>query len=185
MTPQVLELLAKHNAHATFFAIGVYAEENKELIQQMIRAGHTVLTHSIDHGYSHYFKGQEASEIWIQNSISHLNQITGLKLKAFRPPAGILNPPIIKAALVLKVPLILWSHRFFDTVFQLTPKKIENTFPKIISGDIILLHDRQKLKNRTQFLLSLELLMVKLKEAHFQIAALTEADIASAQPFKN
>ncbi|MFZ3231627.1 MAG: polysaccharide deacetylase family protein [Pseudobdellovibrio sp.] len=184
-TPAVLDLLKKHNSTATFFVIGSKVLSNISLVQSMIQYGHEVLSHSKDHSYSNYFKAIPIIQRWISTSISELNQLAAINKTGFRPPAGILNPPLVAAAKNLHVPLILWNHRFYDTVSSLSRKKIDKKMPKINSGDIILLHDHQKEKNKANFLFCLEYLILELKKRDFQIIALSQADILSACSFKN
>ena len=44
-TPQVLEILERHEAKATFFLIGERAERNQELVERMRAAGHEIGNH--------------------------------------------------------------------------------------------------------------------------------------------
>ena len=45
----ILDLLARHGTHATFFVLGVVAQENPALVRQIVDAGHEVATHGWDH----------------------------------------------------------------------------------------------------------------------------------------
>ena len=48
-TPQVLDILARHSARATFFVLGALAENQPELIDRIVAEGHTVANHSWNH----------------------------------------------------------------------------------------------------------------------------------------
>lgn len=48
-TPALLEVLANHNVHATFFVLGARAAAYPHLIEQLVAAGH----HVAPHGWSH------------------------------------------------------------------------------------------------------------------------------------
>ena len=48
-TPQILDILAQHNARATFFVTGWSAVTYPELIQRIVSEGHTLANHSWDH----------------------------------------------------------------------------------------------------------------------------------------
>jgi polysaccharide deacetylase family protein (PEP-CTERM system associated) len=48
-TQRVLELLAKHGQHGTFFVIGWIAQQHPELVRQIHAAGHEVACHSFLH----------------------------------------------------------------------------------------------------------------------------------------
>jgi peptidoglycan/xylan/chitin deacetylase (PgdA/CDA1 family) len=46
---QVLALLAKANTHATFFTVGLVAEDHPEMVRTIDRAGHEIACHSYRH----------------------------------------------------------------------------------------------------------------------------------------
>jgi cellulose synthase/poly-beta-1,6-N-acetylglucosamine synthase-like glycosyltransferase/peptidoglycan/xylan/chitin deacetylase (PgdA/CDA1 family) len=48
-TPQILDLLAKHHAHATFFVIGEKVNEHPELVRRMLAEGNDVGVHTFTH----------------------------------------------------------------------------------------------------------------------------------------
>ncbi|MFI0452952.1 bifunctional polysaccharide deacetylase/glycosyltransferase family 2 protein [Actinomadura sp. 6N118] len=48
-TPKLLDVLRKHNAHATFFAIGANISKNPGLARRMIREGHEIGNHTYTH----------------------------------------------------------------------------------------------------------------------------------------
>jgi len=48
-TPRLLEILARHGAHATFFMVGESAQRNGEIVRQVAEAGHAIGNHSWDH----------------------------------------------------------------------------------------------------------------------------------------
>ena len=48
-TPQILEILARHNARATFFVLGSLAEKYPVLIERIVAEGHTVANHTWIH----------------------------------------------------------------------------------------------------------------------------------------
>ena len=48
-TPQVLDILARHGARATFFVLGSLAEARPELMARIVAEGHTLANHSWNH----------------------------------------------------------------------------------------------------------------------------------------
>ena len=48
-TPRVLDILGANHVPATFFVVGVNAEENVDLIRREYREGHTIGNHTYDH----------------------------------------------------------------------------------------------------------------------------------------
>src|SRR6516165_1436807 len=48
-TPRLLDLLAEHNVHATFFLIGRFAKVERELARRIADAGHLIGNHTWSH----------------------------------------------------------------------------------------------------------------------------------------
>ena len=48
-TPVVLDILARHNAHATFFMVGELAMRHPEIVRAAARQGHAIANHSWSH----------------------------------------------------------------------------------------------------------------------------------------
>ncbi len=49
LTPELLDILAQHHIHATFFVIGKNAAEHPEILQRAVREGHEIGNHSWSH----------------------------------------------------------------------------------------------------------------------------------------
>jgi peptidoglycan/xylan/chitin deacetylase (PgdA/CDA1 family) len=83
-TPPVLDLLARHGAHATFFVVGRRARQWPELLGRMAREGHAVGNHSWDHASFRLLnrRARRAQLRWAEEAIAP----HGTRL--FRPPYG-------------------------------------------------------------------------------------------------
>ena len=49
LTPELLDILAQHHIHATFFVIGKNVVEHPEILQRAVREGHEIGNHSWSH----------------------------------------------------------------------------------------------------------------------------------------
>lgn len=172
-TPAILDLLEQLQISATFFVIGNQARIHSDLIRRMLLAGHEVFSHSIDHRYAHYFKAEAALRQWIEASLKDLEQITQRPQTVFRPPAGVLTPPLLCAARSLQAPLVLWNHRFFDTVLEWNMRRAEKSLRRLAPGDLILLHDRQKTHRLDRFLFTLKNYIQSAQDHGFELKALS------------
>ena len=163
LTIKVLDLLSKYNAKATFFLIANNAQKYPLIVKRIIREGHSIGDHSLDHNPKIFFKHINKLKQWIEYSkCSFKNQ--NIQTIGFRSPLGINTPRLNKAMAENNEPLILWNIRFFDSAFPLTKTKIQSKLDSIKSGDIILLHDVQKESNRKQFIVSLEYLLTNINQ---------------------
>ncbi|WP_406038955.1 bifunctional polysaccharide deacetylase/glycosyltransferase family 2 protein [Micromonospora sp. NBC_00898] len=48
-TPQVLDVLRRHHAHATFFVVGARVDEHPELVRRILAEGHEIGSHTFTH----------------------------------------------------------------------------------------------------------------------------------------
>jgi polysaccharide deacetylase family protein (PEP-CTERM system associated) len=74
-THLVLDLLAEHNVRATFFVLGIIAEQFPELVQRINKEGHEVATHGLMHRLITHM-GPEAFDADLRRSIHILEDIT-------------------------------------------------------------------------------------------------------------
>ncbi len=55
ITPQILDILKKHDVKATFFVIGNLAEKHPDMIKRIYDEGHVIGNHSYTHNYKHIY----------------------------------------------------------------------------------------------------------------------------------
>ena len=139
VTPQILEVLKKYNAKATFFVIGNKLDNNIELLQEIITQGHKLGNHSFTHSYYFDFFSTKKVKAEIEKTNIIIEQITGEKSIYFRPPFGLTNPNIARAIKKNKMISIGWSIRSLDTVKD--EQTVLKRLSKVKAGDIILFHD--------------------------------------------
>lgn len=174
MLPQILKILNRYNAKASFFMVAKKAEQHPGLTKEVLAQGHSIGNHSLDHTYSVFFSKSETLKKWILDSDDLLKKITGIQPVGFRPPNGICTPPLYQVLDDLRMPLILWNQRFYDTMFLWTKQKALRNLNKTKNGDIVLLHDSLR---RTSFveehLKTLDFYLSAAKSENFQFAQLT------------
>lgn len=169
-TPNLLDLLNKYNAKASFFVIGNNIEENIEIFNRIKKEGHSIGNHSIDHSTIIFLKGKTALKKWIGKGEAIIAKHSGNTSIGFRPPVGIRTPELRQIMKQSNQKPIMWQHRFFDTMFTFTDASWKRKFHKIKNGDIILLHDCHQAE--TDFLSSLENFLKELLKNNFQIKAI-------------
>lgn len=140
-TPQVLDLLKKHKAKATFFLIGKNAEKYPQLVLRMIDEGHTIGNHSYSHSKTFGFFSVEKITSELVQTDKILESITSKKINLFRPPFGVTNPNLKRALRRTGYHSIGWSKRSLDTTNISEKRIISKITSRMQKGDIILLHD--------------------------------------------
>ena len=176
VTEDVLKILAKHDVKATFFVVAEKAAEHRSILEKIIKNGHSIGNHSLNHSFRPFFSGRKTMVDWISSSEKKLHDLTGAASVGWRSPAGIQTPPLHYALKKLNMPLIHWNIRYYDTVKTWTWKTAEESLCKIIPGSIVLLHDKQKKENEQTFLATLEKFIPALKERGLVLDRLTRAD---------
>ncbi|OGV76540.1 MAG: polysaccharide deacetylase [Methylotenera sp. RIFCSPLOWO2_02_FULL_45_14] len=141
VTPQVLDLLDRFHAKATFFCIGNRASQYPDLCREIVRRGHAIENHSQQH--RHYFSllGMGGFTREIQTAQDMLFSITGARPKFFRAPAGLRNPFLQPVLSRLGLRLVSWTVRGFDTQVKDAEKVKNKLLSGLRPGAILLLHD--------------------------------------------
>lgn len=168
-TLQVLELLKKYNAKATFFCIGKNIEAHPQILQKVIDEGHLVGNHSYSH--SKFFDFYNASTITeeLQKTDALLEKFTSKKINFFRPPYGVTTPSIRRALKVTGHKTIGWNIRSLDGGTQ-NQELIFNRLIKHISpGGIVLLHDTAE-----HSVLVLEQFLQFLQQNNYEVVSIEE-----------
>lgn len=168
-TPRVLDLLKRYGVRATFFVVGEQARQNPELIHRMVAEGHTVAGHSYYHlPQSTLWSSQRyTEELFRCNDV--VARLTGLRMRLYRPPFGVTNPPIARAVKNLGLIPVGWSVRSLDTITKNTDRVVDRVMRGLRGGDVILLHDR--LENSEELL---EKLLTALRTQHYTTATVDE-----------
>ena len=143
-TLEVLKLLKRYKAKASFFCIGKNIEMYPKILKEIVNQGHIIGNHTYSHSYLMGFFSKEnvINEINCTNKL--VEKILGKKMKLFRPPFGITNPSIAKAINEEKKQVIGWNIRSLDTIINDEKKILNRIKNKISPGSIILLHDTSK-----------------------------------------
>lgn len=168
-TPRVLDLLKRYDVRATFFVVGEQARQNPELIHRMVAEGHTVAGHSYYHlPQSTLWSSQRyTEELFRCNDV--VARLTGLRMRLYRPPFGVTNPPIARAVKNLGLIPVGWSVRSLDTITKNRDRVVDRVMKHLRGGDVILLHDRLESSEEL-----LEKLLPALRTQHYTTATVDE-----------
>ena len=177
-TPELLALLKKHNAQATFFVIGRQVEKNPELARAILRAGHTLANHTQTHPVLFFWSYLKP---WLTREIDQCNQAldaaTGERPRWFRAPAGMANLFLHFLLCDRNMKLIGWSARGFDGLLHDTEAMADRICKSIRPGAIVLLHEgRRDRQGHPINLILAETVLTRLAAAGYVFTVPDEAD---------
>ncbi|MBI2215423.1 MAG: polysaccharide deacetylase family protein [Acidobacteria bacterium] len=141
-TEEILAILRRHGAKATFFVKGALAAARPELVRMIADEGHEIANHSHDHPSATFWCLPPGA---IRREIDRCNDaiadILGAPPSRFRAPVGMKNLFVHPHLAARGMTLVAWSARGFDGVdgFDVdatTSRVLRDARP----GAIVLLH---------------------------------------------
>jgi peptidoglycan/xylan/chitin deacetylase (PgdA/CDA1 family) len=139
-TMRLLEVLEKHQAHATFFLIGRYVRQRPEIVREIVQAGHVVGNHSFTHPLL-IFRSEAEIKGQLEECQAALREAIGTPGNLFRPPFGGRRPAVMRAARQLRLQSVMWNVTGYDWTAPPAALIERNVAKQIRGGDVILLHD--------------------------------------------
>ena len=165
VTPQVLDILDRHVAQATFFCVGEKAARHPDLCREIARRGHAVENHSQHHRHHFALLGGSGITRELLTAQNTLTAITGQRPLFFRAPAGLRNPLLDPVLARLGLRLASWSARGFDTRIGDAERVKDRLLRGLRAGAILLLHDGNAARTREGIPVILEVLPTVLAAA--------------------
>ncbi|WP_430390368.1 polysaccharide deacetylase family protein [Dyella sp. 20L07] len=140
-TPRLLDLLAAHGAHASFFLVGHKVEQHPALVERMVAEGHMIANHS----YSHWsFKPmslqKQLDEFHRTDALLHT--FDGQPHHRWRTPQGYLDTRLLLYCASHNRTIVYWSYDSLDYQKPATDAfvvRLRHEPPR--AGDIVLMHD--------------------------------------------
>jgi peptidoglycan/xylan/chitin deacetylase (PgdA/CDA1 family) len=112
-TPRLLDILAEHNTHATFFMVGRFAQAEPALVRRVAAAGHLIGNHSWSHPNLARSSSSRIREELTQ-TLDMLQQILAKPVRFFRPPYGARRPFVLRTARNLGMTPVTWNAMTTD-----------------------------------------------------------------------
>ncbi len=169
-TPELLDLLRAERVPVTFFCIGRNVTAQPELTARIVREGHLLANHTYSHSNATNFFGVEKLVEEMTRTQSAIRDAAGVTPAFFRPPMGLSNPRVFKAATAVGLRVIGWTARGFDTQCSTPHRIVRRILRGVEPGAIILLHDGKIPADR--LLATVKLLLAKLRERGYECVRL-------------
>ncbi len=156
VTPQILSILKKYNAKATFFCIGENVKKHPEIFRQILEHGHSVGNHTYNHlngwktsnddYFENILKCDEALKFEFRISKSAFSNL-------FRPPYGRIKLSQVRK-IKKKFRVIMWDVLSEDYNKEISGEKcFQNVVSSASNGSIIVFHDSEKARERVLYAL--------------------------------
>lgn len=162
-TPEVLALLARYHAHATFFIVGQNGRVDRDLLKAIKAGGNELGNHTYDHPFlADLSRAQVRSELRLTEKVLGANGGP-----CMRPPFGSVNRITRSEAARLGLRLVMWDIDPRDWsrpgVKHISSFILNSAYP----GAIVLMHDGGLKRAQTVAALALVLRGLSRRGYHF------------------
>ena len=117
-----------------------WAEKYPDYLKKIVERGHEVGTHTKTHPKMSKLSAEEIEEE-LKSSVAAIENVTGQKVKLFRPPFGDYDDKVITAAENLGLYTIQWNVDSLDWKNLSAEQIAARVIKKAGSGSIILMHN--------------------------------------------
>ena len=169
-TPQILDILKKYDAKATFFEVGKNVTRHPELSKRIHEAGHSVENHTWNHADLRRL-GAAAFRQEVASTDQAIRAATGATPACLRPPYGGMNPTVRQRAKALGKDLVVWTVDSRDWTKPGATAIVRHVLASVHNGSVILMHDGGG--NRTQTVAALPAILKALKAQGYGFRTLT------------
>lgn len=143
-TPELLELLDRHRARATFFQCGVNVTRLPQIARDVSSADHEIGNHSHSHP-SFYFRSRRYIYEELMRAQESIGEVTGFRPTLFRAPCGVRWPGLGQVQNRLGLLGVMWTVIGRDWSLP-APRVFDRVLQAVRNGAIICLHDGRCLR---------------------------------------
>jgi len=168
-TIQILDLLARYNAKATFFVLGEAVERNPQIVQRIVAEGHSLGNHT----YFHEALPRETDDVVVQTLSATNNAIaraTGRTSTCMRPPYGSLDDRTLQIVRNQGYSVSMWEVDSSDWKYSDAYTIAAGVLRDTNLGNRVLFHDGPS--NRAATVAALESVLSVLSQRGVTFAAL-------------
>jgi peptidoglycan-N-acetylglucosamine deacetylase len=170
-TPQVLSILRRMHAVATFFVIGREARAYPHLVADEARAGNEVGDHTEDHPPLDELSAS-AQTAQITDAAQAIHEAGAPYPVVMRPPYGAFNATTLQILRQQRMLMVLWSA---DTSDYARPGRTKIVYTGISGGQpgaIILMHDGGG--DRSETVAALPRIITRLRQRGFKLVTVSQ-----------
>jgi peptidoglycan/xylan/chitin deacetylase (PgdA/CDA1 family) len=145
-TEEILRLLDRHDARATFFMVGSQAERFPHVARRIVSEGHEVGSHTFSH-LDHFEVAPHEAVSDMLAGADAIAGVLGFEPRLYRAPYGHFIPETAAEARRRGWTCVFWSALGHDWEEDATPRSIaDEVIADLDPGTIVLLHDSRRAK---------------------------------------
>jgi peptidoglycan/xylan/chitin deacetylase (PgdA/CDA1 family) len=144
-TLRLLDVLAQHQARATFFLIGRYVRQRPEIARAIQAAGHEIGNHTDTHPNLIFVSAARLRQE-LETCRKALEDVIGRPAPLFRPPFGGRRPNVLRTSRRMGLEPVMWSVTGYDWSAKSSAEIVNRVAGQMerrrpARGEIVLLHD--------------------------------------------
>lgn len=168
-TLTALEVLRRHDVHATFFLTGEHIPGHEDIVRRIAGEGHSIGIHAYTHTRS-LAMSKERTKEEILRTRQMLSELTRQKIRLFRPPFGFFSWNTIAAARELDFVLVMWSCLTGDFRARSNDRIVATATSGLRNGSILVFHDNDLTEKKIGTLL--DQTIIEIKNRGFEFGAI-------------
>ncbi|MGE5455124.1 MAG: polysaccharide deacetylase family protein [Methylocystaceae bacterium] len=173
VTSRLLDTLHRHNAHATFFVLGVQADKYPDIVRKAHLQGNEIANHGYSHQFTRYNRLDYAIND-IEKASQAIQKLTNTNNHLFRPPGGYLSDKMVDYCRDEDLKIVAWTwNQDTKDWAAISGRQIASHILKNLEpGQIVILHDGGG--HRNEMLKGVEMLLTGLEAKGYQAVTVSE-----------
>lgn len=141
LTDDILDLLARYDAHSTHFLVGKNAAKYPGRVRAIVSGGHRLGNHTFTH-LPPWSTPTEKLLSELNRTTACLEEISGTRIRAMRPPYGQPTGPLRKWCANHNQRIVMWDVMPGDFLPTATASNVSSfVIRHVRPGSVIVLHD--------------------------------------------
>lgn len=180
-TPRLLDVLAEHRAHATFFLLAPNVRRAPQVMRRLVDEGHELAVHGNRH-WPMALSPPRIIRTEIEKCARAIYDSTGTQARFFRPPFGFMMPGQSVYVRHLGYESVLGDVYPEDPRRPGTDRIVSRVLRRLRAGSIVILHDGSPLgeRDRSQTVDAVDVIL--RQAARTGLSAVTVASLLDAAP---
>jgi peptidoglycan/xylan/chitin deacetylase (PgdA/CDA1 family) len=183
-TAQIIQLLNRYDAQATFFVIGVHVRRAPAALRPVAEAGHTIANHTLSHkslagrGLEAFSQELQATEEIVHSAVGDLLP-AGQQMRYLRPPGGGVDANTSPYAATLGYKVVGWDIDPKDWRRPGAAAISSLVIQRALPGAIVVLHDGGGASQQT--VVAVETILEELSQQGYVFHALPSGSFSPSR----